>query len=64
MEQIVMEILEIVGTIAFAISGALVGVKKKHDLFGVMVLGIVTALGGGTIRDVLIGNIPPMMFRN
>lgn len=59
-----MEILEIVGTIAFAISGALVGVKKKHDLFGVMVLGIVTALGGGTIRDVLIGNIPPMMFRN
>ena len=64
MEQIVMEILEIVGTIAFAISGALVGVKKKHDLFGVMVLGIVTALGGGTIRDVLIGNIPPMMFQN
>ena len=59
-----MEILEIVGTIAFAFSGALVGVKKKHDLFGVMVLGIVTALGGGTIRDVLIGNIPPMMFRN
>ena len=59
-----MEVLEIVGTVAFAISGALVGVKKKHDLFGVMVLGIVTALGGGTIRDVLIGNIPPMMFRN
>ena len=64
MEEILMEVLEIVGTIAFAISGALVGVKKKHDVFGVLVLGIVTALGGGTIRDVLIGNIPPMMFRN
>lgn len=59
-----MEFLEVVGTIAFAISGALVGVKKKHDLFGVLFLGLVTALGGGALRDVLIGNIPPQMFRN
>jgi uncharacterized membrane protein YeiH len=64
MEQILMEVLEIVGTIAFAISGAMVGVKKKHDIFGVIILGIVTAVGGGALRDVLIGNIPPVMFRN
>lgn len=64
LEQVLMQLLEIVGTIAFAISGALVGVKKKHDLFGVLFLGIITALGGGTLRDVLIGNIPPMMFRD
>ena len=63
-EQILMQVLEIVGTIAFAISGALVGVKKKHDLFGVMFLGIVTSVCGGMFRDVLIGNIPPQMFRN
>lgn len=58
------EVLEIIGTIAFAVSGAMVGVKKKHDLFGVLFLGIITALGGGALRDVLIGNIPPVMFRD
>lgn len=58
------EVLEIVGTVAFAVSGAMVGVKKKHDLFGVLFLGIITALGGGALRDVLIGNIPPVMFRD
>lgn len=63
-EQFLMQTLEIVGTIAFAISGALVGVKKKHDLFGVLFLGIVTSVCGGMFRDVLIGNIPPQMFRN
>lgn len=57
---LMIEVLEIVGTIAFAVSGAMVGVKKKHDLFGVLFLGIITSLGGGTLRDVLIGNIPPI----
>jgi uncharacterized membrane protein YeiH len=61
---LMIEVLEIVGTIAFAVSGAMVGVKKKHDLFGVLFLGIITSLGGGTLRDVLIGNIPPIMFRD
>ena len=46
------------GTFVFAISGILVGVEKKFDLFGVLVLGIVTAIGGGTLRDVLIGSTP------
>jgi uncharacterized membrane protein YeiH len=47
-----------VGTLAFAISGALVGVKKRFDLLGVIILGAVTAVGGGATRDVIVGYIP------
>lgn len=54
--------LEIIGTIAFAISGAMVGIEKKMDIFGVLVLGMTTAVGGGIIRDLLIGVVPPMAF--
>ncbi len=57
-------IVEIIGTIAFASSGAMVAVRKKLDLFGIIVLGVVTAVGGGMLRDLTIGNIPPSMFRN
>lgn len=46
------------GTIAFAASGALAGIRKKLDIFGVMVIAFVTSIGGGTIRDLLIGNLP------
>lgn len=52
------EILDIVGTLVFAISGALTAIYKKLDLFGVYCIAFVTALGGGTIRDVLIGRTP------
>ena len=54
---------EIAGTIAFAISGALVGVSRKMDIFGMLVLALSTAIGGGIIRDVLVGNIPPNSFK-
>ena len=53
---------ELVGTAAFALSGALLAIQKKLDLFGVLFLAVITALGGGTIRDVLLGRIPPRMF--
>lgn len=56
--------IEIIGTIAFASSGAMVAIRKKLDLFGIIVLGVVTAAGGGMIRDLMIGDIPPNMFRN
>jgi len=56
--------LEIIGTIAFAASGAMVGLSKKMDIFGVTVLGIVTSVGGGVIRDLVLGNTPPATFRN
>ena len=52
-------ILEMIGTIAFAASGALVGSEQKMDIFGVSVLGVITAVGGGMIRDVTLGITPP-----
>ena len=51
-------IIDILGTIAFAISGVLIAFKKKMDLFGVFIIAFVTAVGGGTLRDLLIGNTP------
>ena len=54
----IIHILDLVGTAAFAASGAWVGVRKKMDLFGVLVLGSVTAVGGGTLRDVLLDRTP------
>ncbi|WP_298504710.1 trimeric intracellular cation channel family protein [uncultured Maribacter sp.] len=51
-------VIDILGTIAFAISGVLVAMEKKLDLFGVFIIAFVTAVGGGTLRDVLIGNVP------
>ena len=55
-------ILEMIGTIAFAASGALVGSEQKMDIFGVSVLGVITAVGGGMIRDVTLGITPPGVF--
>ncbi len=52
--------LEIIGTLAFAASGALVGIKKRLDIFGIAILAVTTAVGGGIIRDTLIGNTPPL----
>lgn len=51
-------LLEIFGTIVFAITGSLVGKNKQMDIFGVMVIALVTALGGGTLRDILLGRLP------
>lgn len=51
-------LLDLIGTMAFAISGALTAMHKKLDLFGVFIIAFVTAVGGGTLRDVLIGQTP------
>ena len=56
-------IAEIIGIIAFSVSGAAVAFKKNMDLFGIIILGACTALGGGVIRDVLLGITPPSMFK-
>ena len=58
----VYKILEIIGTIAFASSGAMVAVKRRLDYLGIVVLGVTTAVGGGMCRDILIGQTPPGMF--
>jgi uncharacterized membrane protein YeiH len=60
----IISILDMIGTAAFAASGAWVGVRKHMDLFGVLVLGLVTAVGGGTLRDLLLGNLPPSSLVN
>lgn len=57
-------ILEIIGTIAFANSGVMIAVKKKMDILGVATLGLINAIGGGIIRDIFIGKLPPTIFIN
>lgn len=60
--MILLNIFDIIGTVAFAISGALIGMQKKLDLFGVVFLGIITATGGGMFRDIILGQTPPRAF--
>lgn len=62
--ETILFILEIIGTISFAVSGAFVAIKAKFDIFGVLVIGCITAFGGGIMRDMLIGKLPPRVFEN
>lgn len=64
LESSVIFIIEIIGTLAFASSGAMVAMRKRLDLLGIIVLGVTTAVGGGMLRDILIGNLPPNTFRS
>ena len=63
-QSIITFFMEMAGTVAFAASGAMVGVERNMDIFGVSVLGVVTAVGGGMIRDIVLGIIPPNVFIN
>ena len=62
--ELFVTVLEIIGTVAFAASGALTAMKKRMDLLGVIVLGVITAIGGGVLRDVILGIMPPLAFRD
>lgn len=55
-------VLELAGVLAFATSGALVAVRKGFDVVGMLVLAWITALGGGVVRDVVVGDVPPAAF--
>lgn len=57
-------VFDILGTLAFAISGALSAIERRLDPFGILIIAFVTALGGGTLRDVLIGNTPVNWMKN
>lgn len=57
-------IAELIGTIAFALSGGLTAIDRRLDFFGIIVLSIITAVGGGLIRDLILGSTPPAMFVN
>ena len=59
-----LSIIDILGTFSFAVSGAFLAMQKKLDPFGVLVLSFVTAIGGGTLRDMMIGNLPVSWLRN
>ena len=56
--------LDLIGTAAFAASGAWAGIRSRMDLLGVLILGVVTATGGGTLRDILLGDFPPFCLQN
>jgi uncharacterized membrane protein YeiH len=58
------EIIEILGTLAFAISGTSSAMRKELDVFGIIIIAFVTSVGGGTLRDILIGNTPVGWLRN
>ena len=57
-----MSVLERIGVAAFAVTGAIAAMEKGADIFGVLFLSLITALGGGVIRDLLLGVHPPRMF--
>lgn len=64
MNNLLFTAVEMIGMVAFALYGALVGLKYRLDLFGILLMGVTASLGGGVIRDLLIGYIPPAMFRD
>ena len=55
---------ELIGAVAFAISGAALGIRKEMDLFGVAMMGMTTAVGGGILRDMMLGQTPPAALRD
>ena len=57
-------IAEIIGTVAFAASGAMIAIDRELDMFGVLFLGVLASVGGGIMRDLLLGVAPPMAFRD
>ncbi|MCB0446531.1 MAG: trimeric intracellular cation channel family protein [Gelidibacter sp.] len=58
------QVIDILGTIAFAISGVSVAMNKKMDVFGLLIIAFVTSIGGGTVRDILIGQTPVSWMTN
>ncbi len=61
--ELIILCVKLIGTIAFAVSGAIIAIEKQLDIFGAMVLGVITAVGGGVVRDILLGINPPLMFK-
>ena len=64
MEFTLLRLFDILGTISFAVAGVFAAMQKRLDLFGILVIAFVTAVGGGTIRDLLLGDLPVNWMRN
>lgn len=60
--EIFSTVIEVIGIIAFSVSGAMVAIRRKTDLFGVILLAILTAMGGGLLRDMIFSFTPPVIF--
>lgn len=60
--EIFSTVIEVIGIIAFSVSGAMVAIRRKTDLFGVILLAILTAMGGGLLRDMIFSFSPPVIF--
>lgn len=56
------DIIVYIGVYVFALSGALLGMQKNHDVYGMFILALVTGAGGGVMRDIMIGHVPPRLF--
>jgi uncharacterized membrane protein YeiH len=59
-----LNLIDILGTFSFAVSGVFSAMERKLDIFGVFIISFVTAIGGGTIRDILVGNFPVNWLQN
>src|SRR5215207_8625295 len=59
-----LQVIDVLGTFSFAVSGAFSAMERKLDIFGVFIISFVTAIGGGTIRDILVGNLPVNWLQN
>lgn len=64
MKSEILHLIDIAGIVAFSISGAFAGMQKRLDLFGIFIISFITAMGGGTLRDVLIGDLPVGWLKN
>ena len=64
MQEEFLNVIDIIGTVAFAASGVYAAMQKRLDVFGVLLIAFVTAVGGGTIRDIMIGDTPVSWIRN
>ncbi|MDO5563666.1 MAG: trimeric intracellular cation channel family protein [Eubacteriales bacterium] len=62
--NIFMSFMELIGVISFALSGAIVALKKEMDAFGVCIMSLTTAFGGGIVRDLIIDEVPPAVFNS
>lgn len=62
--DLIVRALDLIGAFAFAVSGAMLGIRRRMDLFGILVLAFVTAISGGILRDLLLGAVPPAAVAN
>ncbi len=60
--MLIIQIISVMGVVAFAVTGAIVAIDHRVDLFGVILMAEFTAFGGGVMRDLLMGNTPPLLF--